>query len=69
MYDYISHHAEISSFSGDLGVQLDKYDNKHSLPHDDLGRAVYINWRVKETGVPELLSKDYKALLEKNNLL
>ena len=48
---------------GDIGVCLDKYDKKHGLKHDDLARAQYKHWRSVQTGVPELLSVQDKALL------
>ena len=60
---YIKNHAEISKLSGDIGVQLDKYDNAHNLKYDALARAQYKHWRSEMTGVPELLSVDDKRLL------
>lgn len=60
---YIKHYAEIKKLTGDIGVQLDQYDNAHGLKHNDLARAQYKHWRSVETGVPELMSMDDKRLL------
>ena len=60
---YIKNFAEINKLSGDIGVQLDKYDNAHHLKHDALARAQYKHWRAQQTGVPELLSVEDKRLL------
>ena len=60
---YIKHYAEIKKLSGDIGVQLDKYDNAHGLKHDALARAQFKHWRAQQTGVPELLSVEDKHLL------
>lgn len=60
---YVKNHTEIAKLGGDIGVQLDKYDNAHKLKHDDLARAQYKHWRAIKTGVPELLSKAEKELL------
>lgn len=60
---YIKNHAAISKLPGDIGVQLDQYDNAHGLKHDDLARAQYKRWRSEMTGVPELMSVDDKRLL------
>ena len=60
---YIQNHEEVKSMGGDIGVCLDKYDAKHGLKHDDLARAQYKHWRSVQTGVPELLSVQDKALL------
>ena len=60
---YIKNYATIKKYAGDIGVQLDRYDNDHSLKRDDLARAQYKHWRSVQTGVPELLSAEDKALL------
>ena len=60
---YIKHYDEIKKYPGDIGVQLDQYDNAHHLKYDALARAQYKHWRVQQTGVPELLSVDDKRLL------
>lgn len=60
---YIKHYAEIKKLTGDIGVQLDKFDNIHHLKHDALARAQYKHWRAQQTGVPELLSVEDKRLL------
>ncbi len=60
---YIKNYDEIKKLPGDIGVQLDKFDNIHHLKHDDLARAQYKHWRAQQTGVPELMSVDDKRLL------
>ena len=30
---YIKHYAEVKKYAGDIGVQLDKFDNAHGLKH------------------------------------
>lgn len=60
---YIKHYAEVKNYPGDIGVQLDQYDNAHGLKHNALARAQYKHWRSVQTGVPELLSVEDKRLL------
>ena len=60
---YIKNYAEIKKLTGDIGVQMDKFDNIHHLKHDDLARAQYKHLRSVQTGVPELLSVEDKRLL------
>ena len=60
---YIKNYAEICKLTGDIGVQLDKYDHAHGLKKDELARAQFKHWRSVQTGVPELLSVDDKRLL------
>ena len=60
---YIKNYATIKKYAGDIGVQLDKFDNDHHLKHNALARAQYKHWRSVQTGVPELLSADDKRLL------
>lgn len=60
---YIQNHEEVAAMGGDIGVCLDKYDNAHGLPHNDLARAQYKHWRATVTGVPELMSVADKKLL------
>lgn len=36
---YIKHYAEVKKYAGDIGVQLDKFDNDHHLKHNALARA------------------------------
>lgn len=60
---YIKHYQEIKALSGDMGVQLDQFDNAHGLKHDALARAQYKHWRSVQTGVPDLLSIEDKHLL------
>ena len=60
---YIKNYATIKNYPGDIGVQLDQYDNDHHLKYDALARAQYKHWRSVQTGVPELLSAEDKRLL------
>lgn len=60
---YIKNYATIKKYPGDIGVQLDQYDNAHGLKHNALDRAQYKHWRSVQTGVPELLSVEDKRLL------
>lgn len=60
---YIKNYATIKKYPGDIGVQLDKFDNDHKLKHNALARAQYKHWRSVQTGVPELLSVEDKRLL------
>ena len=60
---YIKHYAGVKKYPGDIGVQLDKFDNAHGLKHNALARAQYKHWRSIQTGVPELLSVEDKRLL------
>ena len=36
---YIKNYATIKKYAGDIGVQLDQYDNAHGLKHNALARA------------------------------
>ena len=60
---YIKNYEEVKKFAGDIGVQLDQYDNAHGLKHNALARAQYKHWRSIQTGVPELMSVEDKRLL------
>ena len=60
---YVKNHEEIKKLTGDIGVQLDQYDDAHNLKHDALARAQYKHWRAQQTGVPELLSVEDRRLL------
>ena len=53
---YVKNHEEIKKLTGDIGVQLDQYDDAHNLKQ-------YKHWRAQQTGVPELLSVEDKRLL------
>ena len=44
---YIKNYATIKKYPGDIGVQLDQYDNAHGLKHDALARAQYKHWRAQ----------------------
>lgn len=65
MYDniYIENYNEVKQYPGDIGVQLDQFDNAHGIKHDDLARAQYKHWRSVQTGVPDLLSAADRKLL------
>lgn len=60
---YIKNYATIKKYAGDIGVQLDQFDNAHGIKHDDLARAQYKHWRSVQTGVPELMSRNDRDLL------
>ena len=60
---YIKNYATIKMYAGDIGVQLDMFDNAHHLKHDALARAQYKHWRSIQTGVPELMSRNDRDLL------
>lgn len=60
---YIKNYEEVKKYAGDIGVQLDQYDNAHGLKHNALARAQYKYWRSIQTGVPELMSVEDKRLL------
>ena len=60
---YVKNYEAIKKLPGDIGVQLDRYDNAHGLKHDDLARAQYKHWRSVQTGVPELMSRNDRDLL------
>ena len=60
---YIKNYATIKKYPGDIGVQLDMFDNAHGLKHNALARAQYKHWRSVQTGVPDLLSVEDKRLL------
>ena len=60
---YVKNYEEIKKLTGDIGVQLDKFDNAHGLKHNALARAQYKHWRSVQTGVPDLLSVEDKRLL------
>ena len=60
---YIKNYEEVKKYAGDIGVQLDQYDNAHGLKHNALARAQYKHWRSIQTGVPELMSVADRKLL------
>lgn len=69
---YIDNYEELKAITkpngdkADMGVQFDIFDQHHGIEHNDLARAQYCHWRAVETGVPELLSRPDKKLLEQN---
>ena len=60
---YVKNYEAIKKLPGDIGVQLDQFDNAHGIKHDDLARAQYKHWRSVQTGVPELMSRNDRDLL------
>lgn len=47
MYEYniyVKNHAKVNSYSGDIGVKLDKYDAEYKMKYDALARAQYKLW-------------------------
>ena len=40
---YIKNYATIKKYAGDIGVQLDKFDNAHHLKHNALARALALH--------------------------
>lgn len=69
---YIDNYEELKAITkpngdkADMSVQFDIFDQRHGLEHNDLLRAQYKHWRATVTGVPELLSRPDKKLLEEN---
>lgn len=41
---YVKNHAKVNSYSGDIGVKLDKYDAEYKMKYDALARAQYKFW-------------------------
>lgn len=41
---YVKNHTKLKTYSGDIGVKLDKFDNDHKLKYDALARAQYKYW-------------------------
>ena len=60
---YVKNHEEIKKLTGDIGVQLDQYDDAHNLKHDALARAQYKHWCAQQTGVSDLLGVEVMRLL------
>ena len=60
---YIKNYAEIQNLTGDIGVQLDKYDHAHGLKKDELARAQFKHWLNKERGVYVPLSVAEREML------
>lgn len=46
---YIKNAAKVKAYSGDIGVQLDKFDNDHKLKHNALARAQYKYWVLSKS--------------------
>lgn len=52
MYEYniyVKNHAKVKAYSGDIGVQLDKFDNDHKLKHNSAARAEYKYWVLSKS--------------------
>lgn len=56
---YIENHDIITKYTGDVGVQLDKFQCEHNVPYDARGRAEYI-----AKFAPASLSLEQKRMLE-----
>lgn len=46
---YIKNAAKVKAYSGDIGVQLDKFDNDHKLKHNSTARAEYKYWVLSKS--------------------
>lgn len=60
---YIKNAAKVQSYSGDIGVQLDKFENDNNIKKDALARAQYKHWLSKVKGVYVPLSVDERNML------
>ena len=60
---YIKNAAKIQAYSGDIGVQLDKFENDNKIKKDVLARAQYKHWLSKSKGVYVPLSVDERNML------
>lgn len=56
---YIENHDIITKYTGDVGVQLDKFQCEHNVAYDGLARAEYI-----AKFAPASLSLEQKRMLE-----
>lgn len=56
---YIENHDIITKYTGDVGVQLDKYQAEYGVAYDARGRAEYI-----AKFAPASLSLEQKRMLE-----
>ncbi len=64
---YIKNAAKIKSYSGDIGVQLDKFENDNKIKKDVLARAQYKYW-VLSNSVGAEMAKSQLSLNEKQLL-
>lgn len=46
---YVKNHTKVKAYSGDIGVQLDKFDNDHKLKHNSTARAEYKYWVLSKS--------------------
>lgn len=52
MYEYniyVKNAANVKAYSGDIGVQLDKFDNDHKLKYNPTARAEYKYWVLSKS--------------------
>lgn len=52
MYEYniyVKNAANVKAHSGDIGVQLDKFDNDHKLKYNPTARAEYKYWVLSKS--------------------
>ena len=64
---YVKNHAKVKAYSGDIGVQLDKFDNDHKLKHNSTARAEYKYW-VLSKNVGTAKAKSQMSVAEKQLL-
>lgn len=64
---YIKNAAKIQAYSGDIGVQLDKFENDHKIKHNPKARAEYKYWALSKSVGAEMaktqMSIDERQLL------
>lgn len=52
MYEYniyVKNADKVKAYSGDIGVQLDKFDNDHKLKYNPTARAEYKYWVLSKS--------------------
>ena len=64
---YIKNAAKVKAYSGDMGVQLDKFDNDHKLKHNSTARAEYKYWTLCKS-VGSEMAKSQMSVTEKQLL-
>lgn len=70
MYEYniyVKNDAKVKAYSGDIGVQLDKFDNDHKLKYNPTARAEYKYW-VLSKSVGAEKAKTQMSVIEKQLL-
>lgn len=63
---YIENAEELESYNLPRGDSMDMYDNKHGLAHNDLLRAQYRHWLSILNGMPEIMTRADRELLDIN---